>query len=228
MAHDFNNILVAIRLNTELIAANADDPLTRKAAADVLEAADRAATLTRRALAFGADGREEPEPIDPLVPLEEATRALEAHRPPGVTLLAHLPAQAPRITAEHTDLYQILLNLGTNAFQAVDVGGLVIIGLDEVHLATPPLRTTPNLRTTGQLSPGRYLRLSVTDDGAGIPEESLELIFEPYFTTRGDSGTGLGLAIVHRCVLSMAGAIQVQLRPRGTAFWVWIPVPDAD
>jgi CheY-like chemotaxis protein len=127
------------------------------------------------------------------------------------------------VLADPTRVQQVLINLCTNAYHAMrERGGRMVIRLREADSAIGPKRPAA-------LPPGRWVRLSVADTGAGMSPEVLEKIFEPYFTTRdAGEGTGMGLAMVHGIVKDLGGEITVESSPgEGSEFRVWLPLADA-
>jgi CheY-like chemotaxis protein len=120
-----------------------------------------------------------------------------------------------------TQMHQIFMNLYTNAVHAMDQdGGILTVGLSETVLGSPPGQAIAGL------DPGKYLKIIVSDTGKGIPAEQIDLIFEPYFTTKGrEKGTGLGLSVVHGIIKTYGGEITVASRPgEGTAFEIYLPI----
>jgi len=125
------------------------------------------------------------------------------------------------VTGDPTHLHQVAMNLSTNALQAMERGGGVLgVTLERLEVREP------GSHSRGTLSPGRHVRLIVSDTGTGIRPAVLERMFDPFFTTKGvGSGTGLGLSQVHGIVSDLGGAIDVTTKPgEGTRFEVWLPV----
>jgi CheY-like chemotaxis protein len=135
-----------------------------------------------------------------------------------VELRPHLSAREATVIADPTQIHQIVLNLCTNAGQAMgSAGGVLTVCLDEEEAATPGEATDP--------SPGRWVRLTVTDTGPGVSPEIAGRIFEPFFTTRDvGAGTGMGLSVVHGIVQSHGGSVAVERAPgQGASFVVRLP-----
>ncbi|MAG56737.1 MAG: hypothetical protein CMJ83_10640 [Planctomycetes bacterium] len=222
VAHEFNNQLQGI---TGFLshALSSDDPATWRRAMQVgLDAANRAATLTGRLQAFARPNVTGRQPTD-LGDLVEETCALveRSFATEGVTLVQHHDEDAPRACADRSRISQVLLNLLTNARHAV--------------FETDTRRVEVRVAADGD----EHVRLSVTDTGCGITEESQSRIFEPFFTTKGAlggsvydgkvSGTGLGLAISSGIVQEHDGRIEVESRMgEGTTFHVVLPRADQD
>jgi CheY-like chemotaxis protein len=179
----------------------------------------RARHLVRQILAFS---RHQPneltrQTLRPLV--EEAAGLLRPMVGPGVDITSRLCPQPVDAMANPTQLQQVLMNLGTNAWQALPQGrGHIELGLDEVELADERPRPA-------QLPPGRYARLWVSDNGCGMSEATRAHIFEPFFTTKPvGQGTGLGLAVAHGIVEAHHGAIAVTTTPgQGSRFEIYLP-----
>jgi PAS domain S-box-containing protein len=225
IAHDFNNIVSAIIGNIELAREDvgADHP-ARQSLDEIGKASRRARDLVKQILAFS---RQQPEPrhavaLSPLV--EEVVKLLRATLPAGVELVASLAADAPSVLADPTQIHQILMNLCTNAWHAMENDrGRIDIRLDSVVLGDEAGRID------AELSPGRYAHLSVKDSGKGMDTDTRERIFEPFFTTKAvGEGTGLGLSVVHGIMRGYAGAISVDSQPgRGATFHLYFPAVDA-
>jgi len=221
VAHDFNNLLGAILGHATLLG---DTPARNPGAAaesvgEIVRAAERARGLVRQILAFSRRQPLEKKPlaIPPL--LDEAARLLRATLPASVEVVTHADPATPAIVADATQVQQVLLNLGTNGWHAVE-GGHGTITLSTGPDDSPPAAT--------HLPRGRYAHLSVTDDGKGMDAATCERIFEPFFTTKAPgAGTGLGLSVVHGIVQAHGGAILVDSAPgRGTTVHLWFPASE--
>jgi len=216
IAHDFNNILTAIFAHVELARVDLadDDPLARSLDA-IGNASTRAARLVEQILTFS---RRQParRTVTALAGVvEEVATLLCATLPAGIRVETRIADDAPQVLADPTQIHQVLMNLGTNAWHAIErPTGTIILALD--RLAAPP----PVL----DLPPGRYARLQVIDDGAGMDAATAERIFEPFFTTKGvGKGTGLGLAVVHGIITDHGGRVTVESQVgSGTTFSVYL------
>jgi two-component system CheB/CheR fusion protein len=221
IAHDFNNLLTSILGNADIVRGNLPSgDQSIESIRQIEQAGRRAADLVRRILAFS---RHHPPGRNLLSPgrlFAEALPMLRASLPATIELRFHDESEGRAVLGDETQLQQILLNLCTNAAQAIaPQSGYVEIGLGRVEITTSlPVQA-------GELPPGRYLRLLVADTGSGMSPSVVERIFEPFFTTKGiGEGTGLGLAIVHNIVVSHRGAIIVRSEPgHGSAFHVYLP-----
>ena len=221
IAHDFNNILVAVIGYAELSLGGLpkDSPVYRNLK-QILAAGMRARDLVNQILTFSRQDKRELKPLQvgPLV--EETLNMLRSTLPSTIEITQLLAGKLGYVMADPTQIQQIIMNLCTNAAQAMEEeGGHLIINLSQVELTGRMVSRHPGSR------PGRYVLLSVRDTGKGMPPELLDKIFHPYFTTKEKGkGTGLGLAVVHGIVQSYGGFINVQSKPqRGTTFDVFIP-----
>ncbi|MEO5957890.1 MAG: ATP-binding protein, partial [Opitutaceae bacterium] len=221
IAHDFNNILTAINGYTELARlVLKENPEVRDYLGSVLQASSRATDLVRRILAFSRQEQLERVPLQLRTVMTESLKLLRATIPSTIEFETLLAADAPTVLADVTQIHQILMNLGTNAWHAMrDAPGRLQVKLercvvDAAHTATQP-----------RLHPGVYARISVTDTGCGMDKETLRRIFEPFFTTKPPGqGTGLGLSVVHGIIESHDGAVTVYSQPgEGTVFHLYFP-----
>ena len=221
IAHDFNNILGAILGYGELARAGAGagaDAALQRHIEGVMTAALRAKSLVERILAFSRSGAGERVPVHVQSVVSEALDLLQPSLPPGVTLTRELVAGDAAVFSDPTQIHQVVMNLCTNAMQSMKRGGTMSVRLD---LASQ-LQST--LVATGELPAGQYVRLSVQDEGEGIPPTMIERIFDPFFTTKGMGGTGLGLSLVHGIVTDLGGGIEVVSAPdAGTRVVVYVP-----
>jgi len=221
IAHDFNNILGAILGYGELAQkAAANDGVVRRYLDNVMHAGGRAKALVERILAFSRSGVGERGPINVQAVIEETLELLAASLAPGVQLKSRLQAGDAAVVGDATQLHQVAMNLCTNALQAMEHGGLLEVTLERAQLAQA------RELSHGNLAPGAYVCLTVSDTGSGIPPQVLERMFDPFFTTKGvGEGTGLGLSLVHGIVADLGGAIDVRTAVGGgTTFTIWLPV----
>jgi PAS domain S-box-containing protein len=220
IAHDFNNILGAILGYGELAQkASAEGSVVRRYLDNVMHAGGRAKALVERILAFSRSGVGERGPINVQAVIAETLELLAASLPAGVSLNKRLDSGDAAIVGDATQLHQVAMNLCTNALQAMKDGGVLEVVLDRADVVE-------NRRLSlGELNPGAYVRLCVSDTGSGIPPQVLERMFDPFFTTkRVGEGTGLGLSLVHGIVADLGGAIDVRTAVgRGTTFTIWLP-----
>ncbi len=222
IAHDFNNILAAIIGYTEM--ARDDSPSGSTVLYDldkVLKAADRAKSLVNQILTFSRQGDTECIPIQPSSIVHEAIKMLRPSLPVTIEINENIDSEVGLISADPTQIHQILMNLGTNAFHAMeDTGGKLDISLTEIDLCREDIASEPHIDS------GTFIQLSVRDSGPGMTQEVKDKIFDPYFTTKGvGKGTGMGLSIVHGIIKNYGGFITLSSEPgKGTTFHVFLPV----
>ncbi len=220
VAHDFNNVLAGIVGHTEMAQDGAQPGSAQARHLDkVMQAALRGRSLVERILSFSKGGARSASvfPLEPLI--DEVLALMSGALRPGVVVERALAAPGARLRGDSTQAFEALMNLCTNAMQAMPDGGRLSVRLDRWQA------DSPQVLSHSRLVPGAYLRLSVTDQGAGMSPQVMERLFEPFFTTRGaQSGTGLGLAVVHGVVAELGGAIDVQSSPgRGARFTLYLP-----
>lgn len=219
IAHDFNNLLYAILGYVELARDDlAEDSITYKNLGKVLEAGHRGQELVARILAFS---RRQPHHQDPLklnAVIESALSLLRPTIPASVDILFE-PDFDPTIMGNQTQLHQVIVNLITNAVDAMDDAGTITIKTSQINKDDPVLKNFP------QTLPQNYCKIEISDTGHGIEQSLLERIFEPFFTTKEvGKGTGLGLSIVHSIIKEHQGEITVASEPgTGTTFTILIP-----
>ena len=221
IAHDFNNILGAILGYGELAQkASAEGSVVRRYIDNVMHAAGRAKSLVERILAFSRSGLGERAPVNVQAVVAETLALLAASLPGRVQLQRKLEAGDAAVIADATQLHQVVMNLCTNAVQAMDDGGVLEVRVDRAEVRER--RSVLH----GEVAPGPYVRVTVSDTGSGIEPQVLERMFDPFFTTKGvGAGTGLGLSLVHGIVADLGGAIDVATAPdEGTTFTIWLPV----
>lgn len=226
IAHDFNNILSSIIGNIQLVLDDLPRPHpVRQSAHEIRNATNRARDLVKRLMAFSRE-QEAPQTMVELAPLiEEVKQLLRPALPAGVMLQSNVPAGAPPVIANASQLHQVLVNLCTNAWQAMPSGQ----GQIDVVVTTLTGEETREQSKVSSLTAHRYVRIEVRDTGSGIDPQVVDRIFEPFFTTRRDGGgSGLGLAVVHGIVQSHKGAIRVSSRiGAGTSFFIYLPAGEA-
>jgi signal transduction histidine kinase/ActR/RegA family two-component response regulator len=222
IAHDFNNLLVGILTNAEF-SRDVLDPghPAHPALDDVVAAAERTALLTRQLLTFSGRSPTIFKPADLVHHVKELAHLLEASISKKVQVVLDLPAEAPNIRADESQLQQVIMNVILNAAEAIGKeSGSVRVTVRAVELSENQLRTL----VARSARPGPHVLFEVADTGRGIDEASLARIFDPFFTTKG-SGRGLGLAAVVGIMASHEGALGVTSTPgRGTTFRLYFPV----
>ena len=223
VAHDFNNILGGILGYAELLFEQTTEgsPLKRYAK-NVLTAANRARGLVDQILAYSSSQRGKRVPVDFGRIAAETLELIRGSLIPGIRLEGKLPETPVFVIGDPTQLHQILMNLCTNAIQAMSEHGALRVALEAVDAAEE------RALAHGTLQPGAYVRLTVEDTGPGMDEATIAHIFEPFFTTKEvGKGTGLGLSLVYGIVTDSGGGIDVTSAVgRGSAFTIYLPRVD--
>jgi signal transduction histidine kinase/ActR/RegA family two-component response regulator len=224
IAHDFNNILGIILGNTELAI---DSLLEREPARlnleEIRKACLRAKDIVKQLLSFARKTDPKRQPINLITVVEDSLRFLRATIPTSIDISHDFQAKNDTILADSTQIHQVLINLGTNAYHAMqETGGSLDIKIENVFWGnvSPASHNEPTA--------GNYLKLTVSDTGHGILREHRDQIFDPYFTTKEiGKGTGMGLSVVHGIVKSHGGEISVDSEPqKGTTVHIYFPVAE--
>ena len=222
IAHDFNNILMAILGYTEMAAYRMppDDPV-RQNLTQVLKAANRAKELVNQILTFSRHREQEREPVEIVPIVKEALELMRASLPSTIEIRQSIlvPAERSRVLADSTQIHQVIMNLCTNAADAMsETGGTLEVTLVEIMVDAGAHH--PDLKE------GPHVQLTVRDTGQGMEREVLERIFDPFFTTKHPGkGTGMGLAVVHGIVKRHDGVITASSEPEmGSTFHVYLPL----
>ena len=223
VAHNFNNIIGAVLGYAEMIKPQLA-PGTKPAEHidEIRQAAERGRDLIDNILTFGRRNDAPGQKVQLRGLIEEAVSLVRVSLPPGIELLIEEVPDCAAISGEPAQLQQVLLNLCTNAMQSIESRGTIRVTTEQKAVTAPlPL-------THGELTPGPYVCLRVTDTGRGFDETVARRLFEPFFTTRA-GGTGLGLATVREIVREHRGAMNVESEiGRGSRFEVWLPTAAAD
>lgn len=222
IAHDFNNILSAIIGYSEIITMSdvAADDATKQRLEGILNAAFRAKDLVRQILTFSRKNEKERKPVELSQLIKETLKFLRATLPTTIEIRQHIRSDAGLVLADQTQMHQLLMNLCTNAAQAMtDTGGILEISFSKVHYDTGE-----GIQDV-DLVEGAFVELTIKDTGHGMAPEIIERIFDPYFTTKKKGeGSGLGLAVSHGIVRSHGGTIRVTSQPgKGSVFRVYLP-----
>ncbi|GGC00279.1 hypothetical protein GCM10011363_16110 [Marivita lacus] len=222
LAHDFNNLLAIISGGASLIVEQAEDRGAEAVGASrILAASDQAAGLVKRLLTLGARQSARID-LDMRRPVQEAAELVRSSLRVPMRLALNLPDTPVDAQADPTDVLQLLLNLAINARDAMaSQSGTISIRL---VAAEEPAPTDPIV--VGRINPARrYARLTVEDNGPGMPPEVAAKILTPYYSTKGEMGTGLGLAVVSSVIEDNGGAMSLTTEPgKGTRFDVYWPV----
>jgi PAS domain S-box-containing protein len=225
IAHDFNNILSPIMLHAEMIMMDlpADSPL-RMNMQQIYKSGDRARELVQQILTFARVKEKEKIPLKASLIVKETVKFLRATLPTTIDLSYEINTDRDTVMADPTQMHQIVMNLCTNAAQAMrDQEGELKVRLIEAHVGPE------EAAELGGIAPGDFVKISVSDTGSGIAPDIMEKIFEPYFTTKEQGqGTGLGLAVIHGIVEGCEGHIAVESEMgKGSVFHVYLPIVDA-
>ena len=218
VAHDFNNLLTVVLGFANILSRRLDDPALARYADQINAAAERGARLTRQMLAFSRQQVLEPQPVDLSAIVRELEPMLEPMLGEDVELVADLDPALPAVLADPGQLEQVLLNLASNARDAMPEGGRLTISTSAPELSD-------EFRDEHLLRPSRYVLLEVSDTGIGMDERTRARLFEPFFTTKPiGKGTGLGLASSYGIVEQTGGTIEVESAPgRGATFRIYLP-----
>ena len=219
IAHDFNNLLTVIRNHADFLKEGSPrSPEELDDIAAIAEAADRATRITRQLLAFGRRSDARPELLDINRMTTEFTKLISRLVGEHVTIQLDLDANLRPVRADRAQLEQVLLNLLTNARDAMPDGGVIVVRTRHASEA--------ELRSVGLPSnPSKFVALIVSDSGRGMDDATRSRLFEPFFTTKDPGqGTGLGLATVYGIVDGHGGKIHVSSEPSaGTVFSIFLP-----
>jgi PAS domain S-box-containing protein len=223
IAHDFNNIITPILGYADAIKLMAqDNAKLSNYASKIIKASKRAKEMIDQILKFSKKHEQHEKPVYLQDVIKELVQFLRHSIPSTFQIQTNISETCSPVLGDSTQLYQVLLNLATNAVQAMEpVGhGILTITLDEVENSME-LSALMNDRKVGKLA-----RITVTDEGIGIPEEILDRVFEPFFTTKDPGkGTGLGLSIVYGIIQNHKGYIKVNSKVnQGTTFEIYLPV----
>ncbi|UCD25326.1 MAG: response regulator, partial [Gemmatimonadota bacterium] len=225
IAHDFNNLLTVISANAEIVAESLPEDLyqLRGDVEDLLAAAERGTALVKKLLGFGRQAMLDMQPVD-LVKLVSDTAAMVRRIVPENIEMDIVPSgQVSSIMGDPLAIEQILLNLATNARDAMPEGGALRIEIADQRVDQDFSMLHPGLK------PGLYACVTVSDTGIGMSTDTKEHIFEPFFTKKPHGlGTGLGMAMVYGLVKQLSGYVNVVSEPHtGTTVRLYFPVPEA-
>ncbi len=226
IAHDFNNLLAAILGNASLVESNIlKDPIKAKErVAMIIQSAEKAGGLCKQLLAYSGKGQFILKPVDISKVVEEMSHLLEVSIDKSVVMKYHLAADLPRVMVDEAQVQQVILNLITNANDAIDgKSGVIAVttGIMQVdrHYLADCYGNRPE--------PGRYIYVEVSDTGCGMSRETIRKVFDPFFTTKV-SGRGLGMSAVLGIVRGHKGALKVYSEEgRGTTFKFLLPVDES-
>jgi len=222
IAHDFNNILTAILGYSEMLKIKYNDLSSSDGAAVsvIYQSAEKAANLTQQLLGFARKGKYNPVPLNINEIINERITTFKEIAEKKINIHCDFEEDINTIEADKNQIEHILMNLFVNSRDAMPNGGDVIFKTENIYL---------NKELTGNIpdfNPGNYVKISVTDTGTGITENTKKHLFEPFFTTKGTGkGSGLGLATVYGIIKNHNGHILCESEPgKGAAFLIYIPV----
>lgn len=216
VAHDFNNLLMAVMGNLELLRKRVpEEPRLHRLIDGALQGAERGASLTQRLLAFARRQDLNPVPVDLARLIRDMGELLERSLGPRIALRLNLPEDLPPARIDPNQLELAILNLAINARDAMPDGGAIDIKLARQRVSGG-----------GPLEPGRYLKVSVIDNGVGMSPDVLKKAIEPFFSTKPlGKGTGLGLSMVHGLAEQLGGTLDLTSRAgKGTRVDLLLPV----
>lgn len=222
IAHDFNNLMVGVLGNAELLASEMDLRGRAKQAVEQISlSARQASDLAEQIVAYARMGKREVKAMNLRRSIEETLRLLERSHPLGVRIETRIAPDLWNIMGDPAQMAQIVKNFCLNAIEAVAGAGHIVV------LAENAALDGQAAARLGEAKPGRYVLLSVRDNGSGMAEETRQRVFEPFFSTR-PQGRGLGLAAVYGIVKNHGGHIEVESEPgKGSTFRVWFEATDA-
>jgi len=222
IAHDLNNILYPIIIDTEaLLAETSSDTLMYQTLTQILKAANRQKHLIREILSFSRRSEQRLIPMEVTPIVMETLDLLRSSLPRTINIVPYIETSSDIVLGNPTQIQQIVMNLFKNAADSIGSrSGTIEIRLENINLDASP--SHPELKT------GKYLRLTVEDTGQGMTPEVMDKIFEPFFTTKEASkGSGMGLAVVHGILKQHGGAITVESEPgKGSRFMVHLYLTD--
>ncbi len=219
IAHDLNNILYPIIINTEMLLDDADPGTELYEMLDqTLQAARRQKDLVRQILSFSRKSEQKLEPIETAPLVKETLAFLRSSLPSTIEIRSHINVREDMIMGDSGQIQQVIMNLCRNAADSLESqSGVIEVSLENIRVESLPGHP--------EMKPGEYLRLNVKDTGRGMTADELEKIFEPFFTTKEvGKGSGMGLAIIHGIVKDHGGVVTVESEPgKGSLFTVYLP-----
>jgi PAS domain S-box-containing protein len=219
IAHDLNNVLAPIRMAIDLFRAKMPDPATQRTLDALDGCVSRGADLIRHVLTFARGVQGERAPVQLRHLIKETEEVISQTMPKSVTTRTDIVRDLWSVTADTTQMHQVLMNLCVNARDAMPKGGTLTITGRNVHIDSSGIPQNPNAAA------GPYVLIEVADTGSGIPAEIQRKVFEPFFTTKEvGRGTGLGLSTVAAIVRNHKGFINLYSEiGRGTSFKIYLP-----
>ena len=230
IAHDFNNLLTPIMGFADMMRYKmaTTDPYY-EFVKEILNSSIQAKELIQQLLTFSRKYKDEVGPLNLIPVIKSSVKLIRSSLPVSININLDLPSEVNNILANNTQIHQIIMNLCINASHALvredgQARGIVNIKLKEVNIDKLSQKQFVNL------SPGKYIQITISDNGKGMDDQLLSHIFEPFFTTKEEGkGTGMGLAVVHGIVSSYNGEIKVYSQPnKGTTFNIYFPTTEKD
>src|SRR5205809_3101120 len=221
VAHDFNNFLTAILGYSDLLVAEIQGRGTgAKYLSEIRSAAGRAASLTRQLFTFSRRQPLEPRILELNTLIHNLERSILRLLGENISVLCDLIPEKKYIKVDPDQFTQIIINLAVNARDAMPAGGTLLLKTETIF---------SNGKAPPEMSPGKYIGISITDNGVGMSDEVKEHLFEPFFTTKGDRhASGLGLATCYGIVRQSGGCITVESElAKGTAVHIYLPEAEA-
>ena len=225
IAHDFNNLLMIILGNTELALDDTPEWNPVKYNLEEIRMASlRAKDVVQQLLSFARKTTLEKKPTNVIPTIKETLKWVRSSIPTSIDIHQNMTKDVHTILADPTQINQVLMNLCTNANHAMPDGGIIEVTLKNVELSENAIAQYPDL------NPGRYVNLTISDTGHGIPKEVIDRIFDPYFTTKEvGKGTGMGLAVIHGIVKGHNGIIKVKSEiGKGATFNIFFPAVERE
>ena len=224
IAHDFNNILGAILGFAELLRESVEGEQAHRDLEELIAFTLRGKSVVERVRSFSVGRTGERRPCSAQDQIDEFQAFLRSSLPPNIEITTQIHPDSPRLLADPSALYQVLMNLGLNAGQAMPNGGRLAVDVEPLYVTDSRARAHPNLHE------GNYVALTVRDTGSGMDAETRDRMFEPFFTTRPpERGSGLGLAIVLGIIQEHEGAIEVESAPgAGTTVRLIVPAAESE
>ncbi len=224
IAHDFNNMLTPIMGYSDIILRKiSKDNAIYTPVKSILKASKRARQLVQQILTFSRQVESDKKPVVLSEIIDEAVKLLRSSIPSTIKIELDIDNTCPTVHADPAQIHQVIMNLCTNSFQAMEpTGGVLSINLRKMAVDPSLAKIHANLKT------GDYLLLSIKDTGVGIKKETIDRIFEPFFTTKEvNQGTGMGLSVVHGIIKNHKGDITVYSEPgKGTVINVYLPTSE--
>jgi signal transduction histidine kinase len=220
IAHDLNNILYPIIINTEILLEDAQpSSLLHETLKQILEGANRQKDLVRHILSFSRQNGQNYIPIRVIPLVKECLNFIRSAIPSTIDIRQHIDASLDTIMGDSTQIYQVIMNLCKNASDAIgQQSGAIEVTLENTLLERIPAHY--------EINPGRYLKLTVRDTGCGMTSELMNHIFEPFYSTKEmGKGSGMGLAVVHGILKNHGGTVTVESEiGKGSRFTIYLPL----